>query len=107
MGGITAGVYPTSPAHEVQYLLALCEAPIVVCEDQEQLDKVLEVRDRLPHLHTLIVIDPRGLRRYERKNLHDFADVVELGREFEAEHAAAATEALGSALAARRSTTSA
>ena len=97
MGGITAGVYPTSPAHEVQYLLALCEAPIVVCEDQEQLDKVLEVRDRLPHLHTLIVIDPRGLRRYERKNLHDFADVVELGRKFEAEHAAAATEALGSA----------
>jgi long-chain acyl-CoA synthetase len=97
VGGVTAGVYPTSPAHEVEYLLALCEAPIVVCEDQEQLDKVLEVRERLPKLHTLIVIDPRGLRRYERKSLHDFADVVELGRKFEADDAAAAREALGGA----------
>ena len=50
VGAVTAGVYPTSPAHEVEYLLALIEAPVVVCEDQEQLDKVLEVRERLPHL---------------------------------------------------------
>src|SRR5450755_118581 len=60
VGALTAGVYPTSPAAEVEYLLALCEAPIIVCEDQEQLDKVLEVRARLPHLVAIIVIDPRG-----------------------------------------------
>ena len=95
VGGVTAGVYPTSPAHEVEYLLALCEAPIVVCEDQEQLDKVLEVRARLPQVHTLIVIDPRGLRRYERTNLHEFADVVELGRKLELDDGAAAAAALG------------
>jgi long-chain acyl-CoA synthetase len=45
VGGITAGVYPTSPAPEVEYLLALSEAPIIVCEDQEQLDKVLRGRE--------------------------------------------------------------
>jgi len=94
VGGITAGVYPTSPAHEVHYLLELAEAPIVVCEDQEQVDKVLEVRDRLPHLHTLVVIDPRGLRRYDRTGLHDFTDVQALGRRFEAEEPDAARAAL-------------
>jgi long-chain acyl-CoA synthetase len=83
VGGVTAGVYPTSPSHEVEYLLVLAEAPVIVCEDQEQLDKVLEVRERLPQLHTLVVIDPRGLRRYAREGLHDFGDVVALGRAFE------------------------
>ncbi|MBL8360950.1 MAG: AMP-binding protein [Rubrivivax sp.] len=80
VGGITAGVYPTSPAHEVEYLLELAEAPIIVCEDQEQVDKVLAVRERLPQLRTLIVIDDRGLRRYDRSGLHDYDDVLALGR---------------------------
>jgi long-chain acyl-CoA synthetase len=93
VGGVTAGVYPTSPAHEVEYLLALSEAPIVVCEDQEQIDKVLEVRERLPMLQTLIVIDPRGLRHYAREGLHDFDDVVARGRQFEADDPAAADAA--------------
>ena len=91
--GITAGVYPTSPAPEVEYLLALSEAPFIVCEDQEQLDKVLSIRERLPALRAIVVIDPRGLRRYERDGLHDFSDVVASGRRFELENAAAAAAA--------------
>ncbi|MCL4699913.1 MAG: AMP-binding protein [Burkholderiaceae bacterium] len=83
VGAVTAGVYPTSPAAEVEYLLELCEAPVIVCEDQEQLDKVLAVRERLPRLATLIVIDNRGLRRYARDGLHDVDDVVALGRRAE------------------------
>ena len=94
VGGVTAGVYPTSPAHEVEYLLALSEAPVILCEDQEQLDKVLEVRARLPALQTLIVIDTRGLRRYDRSGIVDFAQVLESGRQFEAQHAAAAAAAV-------------
>jgi len=82
-GGVTAGVYPTSPAHEVEYLLALSEAPVIVCEDQEQLDKVLEVRERLPRLKTLVVIDERGLRRYDRTGLVGFDEVLRMGREAE------------------------
>jgi long-chain acyl-CoA synthetase len=93
VGGITAGVYPTSPAAEVEYLLALSQAPIIVCEDQEQLDKVLSVRERLPHLRAIVVIDSRGLRRYDRTGLHDFSDVVALGRAFELEDAVAAAAA--------------
>ena len=90
VGGITAGVYPTSPAPEVEYLLALSEAPIIVCADQEQLDKVLSIRARLPHLRVIVVIDPRGLRRYDRSGLHDFDAVVALGQQAEAKDAAAA-----------------
>ncbi len=91
VGGITAGVYPTSPAAEVGYLLALSESPIVVCEDQEQLDKVLEVRAELPLLRFIVVIDPKGLRRYDRSRLYDFADIVAKGRTFEDEKPAEAT----------------
>ena len=99
VGGVVAGVYPTSPAPEVEYLLALSEAPIIVCEDQEQLDKVLSIRERLPQLRAIVVIDPRGLRRYERAELHEFADVVALGRDYEArEPAAAAAACTGPAL---------
>ena len=83
VGGITAGVYPTSPAAEVGYLLALSEAPVVICEDQEQLDKVLEARAELPLLRFIVVIDPKGLRRYDREGLYDFADVVAMGVTFE------------------------
>jgi long-chain acyl-CoA synthetase len=93
VGAITAGVYPTSPAREIEYLLELSEAPVIVCEDQEQLDKVLAVRERLPRLQTLVVIDTRGLRRYDRTGLHDFDAVVELGRAAERRDPAGATAA--------------
>ena len=94
VGAVTAGVYPTSPAHEIEYLLGLSEAPIVVVEDQEQLDKVLAVRVRLPHLRSIVVIDARGLRHYSRAGLHDFSDVLEAGRRCEVEDAARAAAAL-------------
>ena len=93
VGGITAGIYPTSPADEVGYLLALSESPIAVCKDQEQVDKVLAVRSGLPHLRSIIVIDPKGLRRYDRATLRDFADIVALGRVFEREDSTAAAAA--------------
>jgi long-chain acyl-CoA synthetase len=90
---VTAGVYPTSPAAEVEYLLALSEAPVVVVGDQEQLDKVLEIRHRLPCLVAIVVMDPRGLRRYDRTGVWDFDAVVKLGSDFEQAHPTDAAEA--------------
>jgi long-chain acyl-CoA synthetase len=84
-GGIVAGVYPTSPAPEVEYLLALSDAPLAVVEDQEQLDKVLAVREQLPELRGIVVIDPRGLRHYDRSGIYDLDEVMELGRRLERE----------------------
>jgi long-chain acyl-CoA synthetase len=85
VGAVTVGVYPTSPAPEVDYLLQASDAAVVVCEDQEQLDKVLEVRERLPALTHVVVIDPKGLRRYNVDNLLTFEEVSALGAAFEAE----------------------
>ncbi len=93
VGVVAAGVYPTSPAAEVQYLLDLCEAPVIVVEDQEQLDKVLAIRSSLGKLRAIIVIDDRGLRNYDRTGLHTFADVHALGERCEREQAAWAQEA--------------
>ena len=79
IGAVTVGVYPTSPAAEVEYLLASSDATIVVCEDQEQVDKVLEVRDRLPLLKEIVVIDPKGLRHYKVAGLSAFTDIQSRG----------------------------
>jgi len=94
VGGITAGVYPTSPGPEVEYLLHLSEAPIIVCEDQEQLDKTLSVRERLPALRQIVVIDPRGLRHYDRTGIHDFDAVQALGERLREAHPELLTDRL-------------
>lgn len=57
IGAVPVGIYPTSPASEVEYLLGHSEAVVLIAENEEQLDKVLEVRDRLPMLREIVVID--------------------------------------------------
>jgi long-chain acyl-CoA synthetase len=61
VGAVTVGVYPTSPTAEIAYVLAHADAEIVVCEDQEQSDKVLEARDQLPRLKRVVVMERKGL----------------------------------------------
>ncbi|KQT07586.1 AMP-dependent synthetase/ligase [Ramlibacter sp. Leaf400] len=61
VGAITVGVYPTSPANEVAYVLGHADAQVVVCEDQEQADKVLDARDQLPALRAVVVMEAKGL----------------------------------------------
>ena len=93
-GMVTVGVYATSPAAEVEYLLQAADVQAVVCEDQEQLDKVLDVRERLPLLRHLIVMDTKGLRHYQVPGMHSFAEVCELGARHEAALGAAIDERL-------------
>lgn len=61
VGAVTVGVYPTSPTPEVAYVLAHADAEIVVCEDQEQSDKLLEARGQLPRLKKIVVMERKGL----------------------------------------------
>jgi long-chain acyl-CoA synthetase len=58
---ICVGIYPTSPAPEVEYLLNHSEAKVLVAEDEEQVDKALAVRAQLTHLRKIVVIDTRGI----------------------------------------------
>lgn len=83
--GICVGVYPTSPWNEVAYVLEHSDAEMVVCEDQEQTDKVLEAWPQLPQLKHNIVIDPKGLRAYSSPP-SSFEDIEAIGREFDSSH---------------------
>ncbi len=83
-GGRAVGVYPTSPAAEVQYVVDHSQAPIVVCEDQEQTDKILEESDRLPHVRHIVVADMKGLRGYTDPRILSFQDMERLGAEEDA-----------------------
>ena len=65
IGGVTLGVYPTSSEAEVAHVLGNSVSKIVVVENEEQLDKTLLVRDQLPHLEKIVVIDTRGIRSLE------------------------------------------
>ena len=61
LGAVTVGIYPTSPAAEVEYLLEHSSRPCSWPRDEEQLDKALAVRERLPALRHVVVIDLRNV----------------------------------------------
>ncbi|WP_419860840.1 AMP-binding protein [Candidatus Palauibacter sp.] len=81
LGALPLGLYQDAVATELEYLLAASRARIVVAEDQEQVDKVLEIREALPRLDHIIYYDPRGLGRYEAPGLLAFPDVERRGAE--------------------------
>ena len=73
----SVGVYPTNPAAEVAYLLEDSGARVLIAEDQEQVDKALEVIDRAPHLEKIVYIEPRGIRgRYTHEKLMSWDDFL-------------------------------
>lgn len=80
-GAIPVPVYQDSVADEIAFVLDHCDARFAVVEDQEQVDKLLEIQSRLPRLEQVIYLDPRGLRRYDHTRLHPYADIVEAGRD--------------------------
>ena len=82
-GAVGVGVYPTNPSKEASYVIGHSESVLVICGDQEQVDKVLEVKDRLPLLRKIIVMDMKGLRHYTDPMIMPFEDVEELGRKKE------------------------
>ena len=81
IGGIAVPAYQDSVADEMSYVLDHAEAKFAVVQNQEQVDKLLSIADRLPKLRTVIFEEERGLAAYDPANLHSFAHVQELGRE--------------------------
>jgi long-chain acyl-CoA synthetase len=61
IGAVSVGIYPTSPSAEVEYVLSHSGSVVLIAEDEEQADKVLAVREKLPDLRKVVVKDPRGL----------------------------------------------
>ena len=84
--GVTNGIYPTDAASQVHYLCEDSSTTILFVEDDEQLDKALEVRDQLPKLRKVVVLDMEGLRGLDDPNILSLNDLRKLGREFNAKN---------------------
>jgi long-chain acyl-CoA synthetase len=84
LGGIAVPVYQDAIAGELAYVLDHAETSVVVAENQEQVDKILSLQHRLPHLKRLVYDDPRGLRNYDAPLLQSFAAVQAVGRDCDA-----------------------
>jgi len=81
LGAVPVPIYADSVADEMAYVLEHAEVTIAVAEDQEQVDKVLSIADRVPTLRHMVYDEPRGLRDYERGKLSWIDDVQAVGRE--------------------------
>jgi len=86
LGGVPVPVYQDAVAEEMKFVLDHAEVRFAVAEDQEQVDKLLAVREQVPRLQAIVYSDPRGLRHYDHAMLHPFTEVQEKGRAFGAGH---------------------
>ena len=81
LGGVPVPMYQDSVAKELGYVMEHAEARIAIAEDQEQVDKLLELRDSCPKLERIVYVDPRGMRHYDLSELESYAEVLAKGRE--------------------------
>lgn len=86
LGGISVGIYQESLPHELSYIIDNCDAKFIVVEDQEQVDKLLEIEDELSIVKKIIYYDNRGMRNYQHEKLMYFKDLQEEGKAFEKEN---------------------
>ncbi len=87
MGAKSVGIYQDSVSEEVLDIVSRSDATFVVAEDQEQVDKLIEIWPQLKgQVHKVIYYDPKGLRNYTEDYLMYFLDVEALGKEYEKEH---------------------
>jgi long-chain acyl-CoA synthetase len=81
IGAMSLGLYRDVLDEEAAYLLSYGEARLVFAEDEEQVDKLLNLGDRVPHLKHIVYCDPRGMRKYDDPRLLDAGKLAALGRE--------------------------
>jgi long-chain acyl-CoA synthetase len=80
LGGIPVPLYQDAVAEEMAFVLNNADVHFAVVEDQEQVDKLLEIKDRCPTLEHVVYDDPRGLRHYQQDFLHSYDEIQSLGR---------------------------
>ena len=78
-GAIPVPLYQDAAAEELAYAMGNCGAKFAIVGDQEQVDKITDVRDELPSLQHVIYLDGRGLRKYDHTHLSSYADIQAKG----------------------------
>ena len=84
--GIATGTFVDSIPSEVKYIASHSGAKFAIVNDQEQVDKFLEIKDELPLLKKVIYWDPKGMKNYHDPILMSFAEVMKLGKRYEETH---------------------
>lgn len=90
--GVSNGIYPTDAASQVHYLCEDSQTRVLFVEDDEQLDKALEVRTQLPLLRKIVVFDMEGLRGFHDPGVMSLDDLRALGRAHLQQHPGAVEE---------------
>ena len=86
LGGVAVPLYQDAPAADMAYVLENAEIDFAIVEDQEQVDKLLEIRSSVPGLSHIIYDDGRGLRNYTQPGVHSFDSVKALGQAYDRDH---------------------
>ncbi|MEI6609596.1 MAG: AMP-binding protein, partial [Deltaproteobacteria bacterium] len=87
LGATTLNLFTSSIAEELSFSIKRINSPIVVAQDQEQVDKLLEVRDSLPQIKKIVYIDPTGMTSYENDPwLISYASLLETGKKYNLEN---------------------
>ena len=87
LGATTLNLFTSSIAFELAFSIERIHSPIVVVQDQEQVDKLLEVKDKLTHVQKVVYIDPTGMTAYENDAwLISYAGLLETGEKYLADH---------------------
>ena len=79
VGGISSGVYTTDSSSQVEYLVNDSKTNFYFAENEEQLDKILEVRDNCPSLKKIIIYDLEGLHDFSDPQVISFSELIKLG----------------------------
>ncbi len=96
--GITVGLYPTNPTAEVEYQVSDSTPRVFFAEDQEQADKVLEVKPEIAAcIEKILYVEPRGFGDYADPRLLFWDDFLDLGRKHRSEHPTAVADRMADA----------
>jgi long-chain acyl-CoA synthetase len=80
VGAVPVPLYADAVAEEMEYVLSHCGARFVIAADQEQVDKVIDIQEHLHQFEHMLYLDPRGMRKYDHRRLHEFSHVQNQGR---------------------------
>ncbi len=86
VGAVPVPLYQDAISQEMQYVLDNAEIEVAIVEDQEQVDKLLELLPQCPRLKLIVYDDPRGMRHYTQPHLLPYSELRDIGREYDEAH---------------------
>jgi len=86
LGGVPVPLYQDAVAQEMVFVFQNADIRFAIAEDQEQVDKMLEIQPQCPALRHIVFDDPRGMRKYHQPAVTSFDRLLELGRQFNQDH---------------------